>query len=147
MTHTFKYLIKIALVASALSMTHSPSFAASEDVTASASASAIDYADKLKPYCQATKSLLKAAIEQESKKELMRLHTHSLEDQKKHLGWVSGMPLVAGTTYALVKSGEQELKASNKAWYDMYMSSHLFDLSHMTETMQAVTKACEAAGY
>jgi hypothetical protein len=35
MTHTFKYLSKIALVASALSMIHSPSFA-EEDVNISA---------------------------------------------------------------------------------------------------------------
>jgi len=41
MTHTFKYLIKIAFVASALSMTHSPSFAANEEI--------------FKAFCKATK--------------------------------------------------------------------------------------------
>ena len=68
MTHTFKYLIKIALVASALSMTHSPSFAASEEETALATASAIDYADKLKLYCAATKDLVAAAAKVSSRK-------------------------------------------------------------------------------
>lgn len=137
MTHTFKYLIKIALVASALSMTHSPSFAQEEPT-----ASPIDYADKLKPYCQDTKDLVAAANQQQLTKTNME-------------GYVTSLTRPATTSSAFV-SGGTVLRSSNHSLWNVYVHSegldgelhpNVLDLSHMTQTMQAVTDACTSAGY
>jgi hypothetical protein len=127
MTHTFKYLSKIALVALALIITHSPSFA-QEDLKA-----------KLKDYCKWSSDLLEGAKKQQSYKRTMHDSIGFIDDN------------TTGSWLRMLKDsmtrGMEDLEDHWVKLYHIHEASVLFDLSGMGDTLKEINAACKKAGY